>query len=141
LKGKKKMIFINEAISLNPSEIKVTFIASPGPGGQNVNKVATAVLLRFNVIHSPSLPESVRIQLITLLGKKITKHGELIIKSNRFRTQERNKQDALYRLTSIIKRAAIPIKKRKKTKLSLAVKRRRLDSKKLQSKKKALRRE
>jgi ribosome-associated protein len=89
------MIEIAKHIFLNPAEIKITFIASPGPGGQNVNKVATAVQLRFNVLHSPSLPEDVRARLITVLGKRITAQGDLIIIATRFRTQERNKQNAL----------------------------------------------
>src|SRR5947207_11300983 len=93
-----QMIKISPHIILNPAEIKLTFIASPGPGGQNVNKVATAVQLRFNLLHSPSLPEDVRLRLIALLGKRITGQGELIIKASRYRTQERNKQDALDRL-------------------------------------------
>ncbi|OAI50040.1 peptide chain release factor I [Gammaproteobacteria bacterium SCGC AG-212-F23] len=134
------MIVITKYISLNPADIKLTFIASPGPGGQNVNKVATAVQLRFDVLHSPSLPESVRARLLTMLGKKITKDGELIIKASTHRTQERNKQDALHRLCLLIKRAAIVPKKRKKTKPTLASKQRRLTTKKLHSARKALRR-
>jgi len=134
------MIVITKYISLNPADIKLTFIASPGPGGQNVNKVATAVQLRFDVLHSPSLPESVRARLVTILGKRITKDGELIIKASTHRTQERNKQDALHRLYQLIKRAAIIPKKRKKTKPTLASKQRRLTTKKLHSARKALRR-
>ena len=133
------MIKITQQIFLNPAEIKLTFIASPGPGGQNVNKLATAVQLRFNVLHSSSLPEAVRLRLIAFLGKKITGQGELIIKASRFRTQERNKQDALNRLCQLIQRAAIPVKKRKKTRPTLASKQRRLNTKKLQGKKKSLR--
>ncbi len=134
------MIAVTQHISLKPTEIKFTFIASPGPGGQNVNKVATAVQLRFDVLHSPSLPESVRTRLIGLLGKKLTLQGELIIKASRFRTQERNKQDALDRLCELIKRAEIPPKKRKKTKPTFASKLRRLNTKKIQGGKKAMRR-
>ncbi|HEV2524478.1 MAG TPA: alternative ribosome rescue aminoacyl-tRNA hydrolase ArfB [Gammaproteobacteria bacterium] len=127
-------------IKLQPSELQFSFIRSPGPGGQNVNKVATAVLLRFNVMHSPSLPEAVRLRLIALLGTKITTHGDLLIKATRYRTQERNKQDAIDRLQTVLKRAAKVPKKRKKTRPTLASKERRLTNKKLQGKTKALRR-
>lgn len=133
------MIEITQHISLHLAEIKYTFIASPGPGGQNVNKVATAVQLRFSVLHSPSLSEPIRARLVHLLGKKLTKQGELIIKASRYRTQERNKQDALDRLCQLIRRAAVPPKKRKKTKPTFASKQRRLKNKKLQSGKKTLR--
>ena len=135
------MIDITKYLSLSSSEVTLTFITSPGPGGQNVNKVATAALLRFDVLKSPSLPESVRERLITLLGKKLTRQGELIIKASRYRTQERNKQDALDRLRQLIRRAATPPKKRQKTKPTFASKLRRLKSKKLQGEKKALRRD
>src|SRR5436190_2130352 len=115
----------------NPAEIKLSFISAPGPGGQNVNKLSTAVLLRFNILNSNSIPENIRTRLLSIIGKKLTADGDLLIKASRFRTQERNKQDALARLEELIKRAAIPIKKRKKTKPTLASKLRRLDSKKI----------
>src|SRR3990167_8793032 len=99
------MIKIAPHVSLNEAEIKLTFIRSPGPGGQNVNKVATAVQLRFNVTNSRSLPKEIRNRLIELLGQKLTVHGDLIIKANRYRTQERNKQDALSRFFDLLKRA------------------------------------
>lgn len=134
------MIEITAKIALNESEIKLNFIRAAGPGGQNVNKVASAVQLRFDVVHSPSLPDDVRKRLLTSIGKKITHEGELIIKANRFRTQERNKQDAIDRLKELIKQAAIPPKKRKKTKPTMAAKQRRLNKKKLHSKIKSLRR-
>ncbi len=121
------------------SELRFSFIRSPGPGGQNVNKVATAVLLRFNVLHSPSLPEPVRLRLISLLGSKLTTQGDLIIKATRYRTQERNKQDAIERLEALILRATKVPKKRKKTKPTLASKERRLAEKKSHGKTKALR--
>lgn len=134
------MIKITQNISISESEIQFTFVTSSGPGGQNVNKVATAVQLRFNVLRSPSLPDHVRMRLILLLGKKITTHGDIIIRATRHRTQLRNKQDALERLIAWIKRAAIIPKKRRKTKPSAASKQRRLNHKKLHSAKKTLRR-
>jgi len=134
------MIKINSNIFIPAAELHFVFITSQGPGGQNVNKVATAVQLRFNVVQSPSLPEGVRARLITLLSKKLTNQGELILKAGRYRTQERNKQDAIERLAQYIQRAAVPPKKRRKTKPSRAAKQKRLDTKKLQSKKKNLRR-
>ncbi len=133
------MIAINKALHLNENEIKVTFIASPGPGGQNVNKVATGVQLRFNVWQC-SLPEEVRLRLVKLVANKLTREGDIIIKATRFRTQVRNKLDAVERLCDLIRKVAVPAKKRKKTKPTLASKKKRLDSKKIQAKKKLLRR-
>jgi len=131
---------ISKQISLDLAEIKYTFITSPGPGGQNVNKVATAVLLRFNITHSPSLEDDLRERLLTYLGKRVTAQGDILIKASRFRTQNRNKEDALERLKTMIQRVALPPKKRKKTKPTYAATERRLNRKKLQGKKKALRR-
>lgn len=133
------MINITAHIVLDESELKFTFVRSPGPGGQNVNKLATAAQLRFNVKNSQSLPEDLRARLISQAGKKITSQGDLIIKASRYRTQERNKQDALDRLIEMIRRAAIVPKKRKKTKPTRAVKQQRLTSKKLHAKTKKLR--
>ena len=134
------MIEITPKVFIDASEIKFTYIRSPGPGGQNVNKVASGVQLRFNIAHSPSLPEPIRTRLLTLLGKKITQQGELIIKATRYRTQERNKQDALDRIIHFIQQAAIVPKKRKKTKPTYASTQLRLEKKKLHGKTKSLRR-
>ncbi len=133
------MIKITPTISLDESGIKFTFIRSPGPGGQNVNKVATAVLLRFDVKNS-SLPEDVRNRALVLLASRLTLQGELIIKASSHRTQERNKLDAIERLVVLLKRAAIPRKKRKKTKPTFSSTQKRLNEKKLHGKNKVLRR-
>lgn len=129
------MTFLN----IDPSEIKYSHIRSPGPGGQNVNKVATGVQLRFKIKNSSSLREDVRTRLLALAGNKLSSKGEIVIKATRYRTQERNKQDAYERLNALIQRASVPPKKRKKTKPSLAAVEQRLREKKLQGKRKALR--
>ncbi|EKD71764.1 MAG: class I peptide chain release factor [uncultured bacterium] len=134
------MLKINHKIMIPDTEINIEFITSPGPGGQNVNKLATAVLLRFDALHSPSLPEKMRERLLTMADNRLTKHGEIIIKAFRFRTQERNKQDALQRLKELLKRATVIPKIRKKTKPTKASIEKRLEKKKLQSKTKLLRR-
>jgi ribosome-associated protein len=134
------MIKITNNIALHESELKFTFVASPGPGGQNVNKLATAVLLRFDLQHSPSLTEEVRQRLLLVLGNKLTLLGELLIKASRHRTQERNKQDAINRLIELLQRSAIPPKKRRKTKPSYSSVQKRLNNKKMLGTKKARRR-
>jgi ribosome-associated protein len=133
------LIKITPNIVLNDAEVKFTFVRAPGPGGQNVNKVATAAQLRFNILHSAALSEAARRRLTTLAGNKITLHGELIIKASRYRTQERNKQDALDRLIELIRRAAVTPKKRKKTQPTFASTQRRLTKKKKHSQIKSLR--
>ena len=99
------MIHISNELSIDESEIGEEFIHASGPGGQNVNKVATAVQLRFNVRTSPSLPDDVRLRLISIAGKRISRDGTLIIKARRYRTRERNRQDALERLIDLIRKA------------------------------------
>ena len=123
------MIRITPAITIDEREIQEEFIRSSGPGGQHVNKVATAVKLRFDVIHSPSLPEDVKVRLIKLAGKRITEDGEIVLDARRFRSQERNRQDARDRLAALIRRAAEQPQTRRKTKPSAATRTRRLEVK------------
>ncbi len=123
------MIEITGTISLDPREIEESFIRSPGPGGQNVNKVATAVQLRFDLRASPSLPEALRARAERLAGRRLTKDGVVVITAARFRSQERNREDALGRLVALLREAARPPTPRKATRPSAGAKRRRLDDK------------
>jgi len=123
------MIRVTGTIAIDEKEIHQQFIRASGPGGQNVNKVATAVQLRFDVAHSSSIPEEVRDRLARLAGKRMTKEGHLIIDARRFRTQEQNRQDAIARLVGLIRQASQRPKFRKRTKPPLASKERRLESK------------
>ena len=133
------MIRITETISLDEREIEERFVHASGPGGQNVNKVATAVQLRFDVARSPSLPEDVRDRLARLAGRKLTKDGVLVITAQRHRAQERNRQDARDRLIELIRRAAVAPVPRRPTRPSRASRERRLDAKKRRSAVKQLR--
>lgn len=134
------MIPITRDIAIDESELQEEFIRASGPGGQNVNKVATAVQLRFDVRHSHSLPAHVRERLIRLAGRRVTADGVLIIQAQRFRTQDQNREDARERLLAMIRQAAIRPKPRRKTKPSRAAKERRIESKKMKSRIKLLRR-
>lgn len=134
------MIYITSHIGIDEREVQQEFIRSSGPGGQNVNKVATAVKLRFDVMNSRSLPDDVRRRLIRLAGRRMTENGVLIIDARRFRTQERNRQDSIRRLVELIRRAAEKPKPRRRTKPTLASKRKRLETKRHRSVTKRMRR-
>ena len=133
------MLHITRTIQINENEITFSFIRSSGPGGQNVNKVATAAQLRFDVKNSPSLPEAVKKRLIRLGGKRITDDGVLTITAQRFRTQERNRIDGLERLTLLIRKAANPPKPRRKTRPPKKSIEKRIQNKKSRSRIKKLR--
>lgn len=134
------MIQITDDISIDEREIEIQFIQAAGPGGQNVNKVATAVQLRFDVAGSSGLPADVRQRLVRLAGRRVSYQGILTIEARQYRTQEQNRQAALERLAHLIRQAAVPPKLRYETQPSQASKRRRLDSKRRRGQIKALRR-
>jgi ribosome-associated protein len=134
------MIPITSTIVLDEKEIQEEFIRASGPGGQNVNKVATAVQLRFDVRHSTSLPEDVRERLMRLAGKRMNSDGVLLIEARQYRTQEQNRADARERLIVLVRQAAAKPKARRKTKPSRAAKQKRLESKKHRGAIKSLRR-
>ena len=135
------MIRITPHISIDERELKERFIRASGPGGQNVNKLSSAVQLRFDVRHSPSLPDDVRARLERLAGRRLTREGVLVIIAQRHRTQERNRADALERLTELIQRAAVAPVPRRPTKPTKSSRERRLESKKRRSSIKGLRQE
>ena len=123
------MIGIAPGVVLDENEIELSFIRASGPGGQNVNKVATAVQLRFDIPSSLSLPPAVRERLRVLGGNRVSRQGVLVITAHRFRSQELNRRDAIGRLVTLISEAAVPPKKRRPTRPTRASKRRRLEGK------------
>ena len=133
------MIRVNAEIELDEREIQEDFVRASGRGGQNVNKVSTAVQLRFDVARSPSLPDPVRTRLAALAGRRLTQDGVLIIEAERFRSQRRNRDDALERLIELIREACEVEKPRRPTRPTLASKKRRLDSKQRRGETKKLR--
>lgn len=123
-------IHITPSISINEDEIQFTFVRSSGPGGQHVNKISSAVQLRFDVLRSPSLPGDVKNRLIHMAGKRVSREGILILDARNQRSQYKNRQEAMRRLTDLITKAAKKPKKRIKTGPSLVSKQRRLQAKK-----------
>ena len=120
---------VTDTIAIDEDELSESFVLASGPGGQNVNKVSTAVQLRFDVARSPSLSADVRVRIAVIAGQRLTKDGVLIVIARSHRSQERNRSDARARLIDLIRRAATPPKPRHKTKPPRASKERRLDSK------------
>lgn len=120
-------------IPIDESELQIDYVQASGPGGQNVNKVATAAQLRFDVLESNSLPEDVKNRLIKLAGKRMTREGVLVIEARRYRTQEANRKDALARFNALVQKALAKPKKRKQTKPTKASQEKRLKNKKRKS--------
>ena len=127
--AKAAPIWITGALTLDPSEIEESFVRSTGPGGQHVNTTSTAVQLRFDVRHSPSLTDDIRHRLERLAGRRLTRDGVIVLVAQGQRSQMRNREEALERLVALVREAARPPTPRKKTRVSKAAKRRRVDDK------------
>jgi ribosome-associated protein len=127
------MIHVTSGIAIDERELAESFVRASGPGGQNVNKLSSAVQLRFDVRRSPNLPEAVRVRLGRLAGRRMTREGVLVIVAQRFRTQERNRQDAQERLLELIRAAAVAPVRRRATRPTLASGERRLEAKQRRS--------
>ena len=134
------MIQITSTIAIDESEIRERFIRSPGPGGQNVNKVASAVQLRFDLARNLSLPADVKARVVRLAGSRLTREGVLIIDAHAHRSQDRNRQEALGKLVELIRRATVKPRPRHKTKPTFGSKQRRLEGKSRRASIKRLRR-
>jgi ribosome-associated protein len=134
------MVYVNDHIQISDTELEWSFVRSGGPGGQNVNKVASKAVLRWNMAASPSVPDEVKSRLRSLFGSRITTEGELVLSSQRFRDQERNKSDCLEKLGDLVRAAAVVPKKRKKSKPTRGSRERRLAAKRHRSDIKAGRR-
>jgi ribosome-associated protein len=134
------VIRIDSRTSIDEADLRESFIRASGPGGQNVNKVATAVELRYDARGATTLPEDVRERLMKLAGSRLTQEGVIVLLAQRFRTQERNRADALERLVTMVRQAAVRPIKRIATRPTLGSKTRRLDAKKIASTTKSLRR-
>ncbi len=124
------MIQISPSLQIDERELQFEYIRASGPGGQNVNKVATAVQLRFDIIHSPALASDVKGRLIRFAGKRVNADGVLLIEARRFRTQEANRDDAIQRFAELLRRSLVPPKPRRKTKPTAASREKRLQGKK-----------
>lgn len=135
------MLHVTGRIWISKSELEEHFVRASGPGGQNVNKVASAVELRFDAANSPNLPADVRARLMRLAGRRLTQDGVIVIRAERFRTQERNRADARDRLLRLIARAAEPPRPRVATRPPKAAKEKRIRSKKQRGRTKKLRRD